>query len=83
VNVENPRTRRTHRDLLPADVCPSLLFKALLTGTLDHEVGEERTYPGDGYFWCARTSTPVGVDDELVFPDACRPGRGCYEGIEA
>jgi hypothetical protein len=73
----------THRMLLPEDVCPSFLFKALLTGQLDNEIAADRTIPGDGYYWCKRTCTPVGPDDELVLPKACRPGRGCYEGTPA
>jgi len=73
----------THRMLLPEDICPSFFFKARLTGQLDDPIAPHRTIPGDGYYWCKRTCTPVGPDDELVLPKACVSGRSCWEGIEA
>jgi hypothetical protein len=59
------------------------LFKHLLCDQLDNEVFDDREYPGDGYFWCLHTCTPIGPDDELVEPKACRPGRSCHEGLES
>ncbi len=75
-------TKRTHRDLLPKDVCPSLMMKHILTHSLDDAVFDDRTYPGDGYAWCLKTCREVGPDDEVVRADKCRPGRPCWAGIE-
>ncbi|MEM7203880.1 MAG: hypothetical protein AAF628_26690 [Planctomycetota bacterium] len=72
--------KRTHRDLLPRDVCPSFMMKQILTGSLDNVVWDDRTYPGDGYAWCLRTCKDVGPDDTLVRPEDCRPHRGCWDG---
>ena len=46
-------------------------------------VFDDRTFPGDGYYWCEATCTQVGPDDELCEPDKCLPGRACYEGLGA
>ena len=75
--------RRTHRDLVPRDVCPALMMKHLLTGDIDSPVYDDRTTPGDGYFWCLQTCEPVGPDDELAAPEGCRPGRECYDGPQS
>ena len=75
------KTKKTHRSLMPRDMCPSLVFKQMLTHGLDDEVHDDRTEPGDGYSWCLRTCRDVGPDDQLVRPSACRPGRACYEGV--
>jgi hypothetical protein len=72
--------RRTHRDLLPKDMCPSLMMKHIATHSLDDEVFDDRKVAGDGYYWCLRTCRDVGPDDELVKPHACVPGRLCYRG---
>jgi hypothetical protein len=77
------KPQRTHRDLLPKDVCPALMMKHILTGDIDAAVFDDRAWPGDGYFWCLNTCTPVGPDDELVNPGRCRAGRSCWEGIES
>ena len=82
-NESAPRPR-THRDLLPKDTCPALMFKQILVHGLDERVWDEaRVTPGDGYFWCQRSCTPVGPDDELVTVETCRPPRPCWHGLEA
>ena len=48
---------KTHEDLLPKDLCPSMLMKHLLTHSLGERVYDDRKWPGDGYYWCARTCT--------------------------
>ncbi|MBX3461556.1 MAG: hypothetical protein KF830_00150 [Planctomycetes bacterium] len=70
-------------DLLPAHLCPSLLLKQILTHGLDEVVHDDRRYPGDGYYWCSRTCTCVGPDDEVVHPSRCVPERACYDGPQA
>ena len=79
--MTNPQT--THADLMPRDVCPSLLMKHIVTHGMAEVIHDARTEPGDGYYWCARTCRPVGPDDELVFPRACTPGRACFAGPQA
>jgi len=31
------------------------------------------------HFWCNRTQTVVGVDDQPVHKDACNSSRPCFE----
>lgn len=31
--------------------------------------------------WCRRTMQALGPDGEVVDPDDCRAGRGCYESV--
>lgn len=73
----------THGDLLPKYLCPSLLMKHMLTHSLGDRVYDGRKWPGDGYYWCSRTCTCVGPDDEIVHPKDCQPGRTCYDGPQA
>ncbi len=32
-----------------------------------------------GAYWCARTNTPRGPDDQPCTPHGCQNGRGCFE----
>ena len=78
------RGYRTHRDLLPPDLCPALMMKQILVHGLDDRIWDDgRTYPGDGYYWCQKTCTQIGPDDELVEVGTCRAGRACWHGLEA
>lgn len=77
---EAARPVRRHRDLLPPDLCPALMMKQILVHGLDDVLFDDRQYPGDGYYWCERTCTAVGPDDELVDIDTCRPQRACWDG---
>jgi hypothetical protein len=31
------------------------------------------------HFWCNLTQSVVGADDQPAHPNACTPGRKCYE----
>ena len=73
--------QKTHQDLMPQDACPSLLMKHILTHSMADVVYDDREEPGDGYYWCAKTCTTVGPDDELVAPKTCRSSRSCYDGL--
>jgi hypothetical protein len=75
--------KKTHADLQPRGMCPALLMKQMLTHSMDDEVHDQRRSPGDGYYWCAKTCTPVGPDDELVHPSRCLPQRRCWDGPQA
>lgn len=80
VNADAGKQPVTHRSLLPPGLCPALVMKQMLTNSLDEVVTDGREWPGDGYYWCLRTSRNVGPDDELVHPRDCRIGRGCWDG---
>jgi len=69
---------KTHRDLLPDDLCPYLVMKQTLTHGLDDPVDDGRDFPGDGYYWCQLSCHDIGPDDEVVDPSTCRQGRACY-----
>jgi hypothetical protein len=75
--------QKTRADLMPRHLCPSMLLKHLLTHGLDEPVHDDRQFPGDGYYWCSRTCTCVGPDDEVVHPSRCGPSRACYDGPQA
>jgi len=75
--------QKTHEDLMHPQACPSLLMKHILTNSMADVVYDDREQPGDGYYWCARTCTVVGPDDEVVAPKTCCPGRSCYDGPRA
>ncbi|MBL8726829.1 MAG: hypothetical protein JNM25_00255 [Planctomycetes bacterium] len=80
--MERPH-KKIRADLMPKDLCPAMVLKHLLTHGLDEEVFGDRRFPGDGYYWCARTCTCVGPDDEVVHPSTCLPGRSCHDGPQA
>ena len=50
------------------------------TAIVTFENWDDRTTPGDGYYWCLCTCKDVGPDDELAHPDSCRSQRSCYDG---
>jgi hypothetical protein len=74
------RKLKTHQDLLPKAICPAFLMKHILTHSLNDAVYDDRKWPGDGHYWCAKTCTCIGPDDEHVHPSTCLPARSCYDG---
>lgn len=75
------KKQTTHQDLVPRGMCPSLVMKTMITGRMDEAVHDGRRWPGDGYYWCLKTCTMVGPDDELVHPGTCGSARRCYDGV--
>ena len=75
----NSKPEKTHRDLLPKYLCPSLMMKQILISALDDPVYDDREEAGDGYCWCAQTCRDVGPDDQLVSPNMCGPQRSCFQ----
>ncbi|HUZ07870.1 MAG TPA: hypothetical protein VMV89_10340 [Candidatus Paceibacterota bacterium] len=61
--------------------CKHLRTKSMFTGATQQEAFADkedgRTMPCN--FWCNRTQTVVGVDDQPVHKDDCKPGRSCFE----
>jgi len=57
--------------------CRQLLSKGLYTNA-GMPPGEKAT--GDGHFWCGKTQTIYGPDDQLCDADHCTDAaRSCYE----
>ncbi|HLQ38312.1 MAG TPA: hypothetical protein VK348_10945 [Planctomycetota bacterium] len=74
---------KTHADLMPRHLCPSLRMKHMLTQSLDERMSTPRQWPGDGYYWCVKTCSCVGPDDAHVHPGSCLPGRSCHDGPQS
>ncbi len=47
--------------------------------TMTSEEVERCDFSPEAAYWCARTATVLGPDDTLCAPEACRPGRACFE----
>ncbi len=59
--------------------CKNLLCKGMY---LNYGLPETERVTGDGNFWCGKTQTTYGPDDQLVGDGECRhTGRGCYESL--
>ena len=48
-------------------------------GRLIHEEGDERVQTAQ--YKCLQTANAVGPDSDVVRPDLCREGRGCFRAI--
>ena len=69
----------------PAQPAPSLpcchlrtkrmYVPVLAEGALD--INPDENDPS--FYWCNRTLTALGVDDNQVHPCRCQPGRSCHE----
>jgi hypothetical protein len=59
-------------------VCRCLRTKMQYVVGPDGEGVWDRTSSSAGY-WCLRTMYPMGPDEGLVTPGACRQGRECFE----
>jgi len=52
-----------------------MYIPSLAEGALDSE-----NYRDDqSFYWCNKTLTALGQDDEQVHPCVCQPGRTCHE----
>ena len=52
-----------------------MYIPALAENALDHEA-----HPDDqSFYWCNKTLSALGQDDNQVHPCQCQPGRSCYE----
>jgi hypothetical protein len=58
-------------------VCKCLRSKGFyLSGPRDVDLVE---FSSTSSYWCAVTVTVLGPDDILCAPEACQPGRACFE----
>lgn len=61
--------------------CKHLRTKSMYTGSTPEEAlaekdGEQLT---GRHFWCNRTQTVIGVDQQPVHKNLCNPSRSCCE----
>jgi hypothetical protein len=61
--------------------CKHLRTKKMFTGASTEEVFADKLgeHVTPCHYWCNRTQTVIGVDDQPVNKDACVPGRSCFE----
>jgi hypothetical protein len=61
--------------------CKHLRTKAMFIGATPEEAFAEK--PDDRitscHFWCNRTQTVAGLDDQPVHKDTCNSSRSCFE----
>jgi hypothetical protein len=61
--------------------CKHLRTKKMFTGATPEEAFADKhdEHVTPCHFWCNRTQTVVGVDDQPVHKNSCAPGRTCFE----
>jgi len=61
--------------------CKHLRTKKMFTGATPEEAfaDKEGEHVTPCHFWCNRTQTVVGPDDQAVHKNACDPSRSCFE----
>ena len=60
--------------------CLHLRTKRMYIPALAENAAQDDAHSGDqSFYWCNKTLTALGVDDDPVHPCACRPGRSCHE----
>jgi hypothetical protein len=64
-----------------AESCKNLRTKKMFIPHPEPNTEPTGTEPagGSSHFWCNRTLTEVGADDQPVHPSCCKPGRRCFE----
>lgn len=62
---------------LDAPVCRSMKTKMLYV--LGPEAVDLTVPSSTAHYWCVQTMRTIGPDDQLVTPDQCCAGRGCFE----
>ena len=62
-------------------VCQHLRTKKMFIPALadDAFVEKQDESASPCHYWCNRTMTEVGVDDQAVHPQGCNPQRSCFE----
>ena len=61
--------------------CQHLRTKKMFTGATADEAFADKhdEHVTPCHFWCNRTQTAVGVDDQPVHKNVCTPSRTCFE----
>ena len=62
-------------------LCKHLRTKKMFTGFSAEESFAEKhdEHVTPNHFWCNRTQTVVGPDDQAAHKETCTPGRSCFE----
>jgi len=61
-------------------ICRHLRTKRMYIPALADGALEGDSTSGDqSFYWCNKTLTALGVDDNPVHPCVCRPDRSCHE----
>ncbi len=63
---------------LPNERCRLLRSKWMF---IDAEPDPTVPRSDSGICWCVHTQNCLGPDGQVVTPEACRPGRSCYEEV--
>ena len=60
--------------------CQHLRTKKMFTGATADEAFAEKhdEHVTPCHYWCNRTQTAVGVDDQPVHKNVCTPSRTCF-----
>ena len=60
--------------------CKHLRTKKLfIPGHATDALAEPTEHEAEPFYWCNRTLTPIGVDDQPVHLRLCVRGRSCFE----
>jgi hypothetical protein len=61
--------------------CKHLRTKKMFTGaTVDEALADKHgEHVTPCHYWCNRTQSVTGVDDQVVHKSNCNPGRTCFE----
>jgi hypothetical protein len=65
------------RELASTRVCRRLRTRMFYVVGREHV--DLRVSSPNAQYWCSRTTTVMGPDETLCNPEACQPGRGCFE----
>lgn len=57
------------------EVCQCLRWKSMFV-----DAKPDPTVPpsNDDSYWCVMTQSLIGLDDQVVSPTSCKPGRSCF-----
>jgi|HubBroStandDraft_1064217.scaffolds.fasta_scaffold873622_1 hypothetical protein len=70
----------TESEKVSGPLCRYLRTKRMYVPALANGAVESESQTGDqSFYWCNKTQTALGIDDNPVNPCACRPGRSCHE----
>lgn len=80
----NPTTDRPGvADLMPAGTCPLLRTKTMRLSPdyrRPSDVGDDWMPSTTSIFWCLKTMSVKGPDEDDCHPFSCRDGRACFKG---
>ena len=60
------------------DVCRYIRTKTAFGNSVGYQPWQ-RGESSTAAYWCLRTMTSSGPDDQLVHPQSCCAGRGCFK----